>query len=103
MKELRFSFNWNGKLDCKAFITIRLSGRFEINDRVKIIFKEKEFEAIVLDKKVMKMNKINEWVAYLDTGYDGAECRKILERMYKNKGINWETQPIYYYLLRREK
>ncbi len=104
MNEINFSINWNNKLDCKAFTTLRLSSRFNIGDKVEIRLK-KAFKcfATIIDKKCFKLKNITEWVAYLDTGYDKEECKKILEKMYKNKNVDWITQDIYFYLIKKEK
>jgi len=104
MLEISFSYNWNKKLDCNAFTTLRLSDKYKINDIVKITCKKSiVFNAKIVDKKVFTLDKINNFIAYLDTGYDMQECKNILMKMYKNKNINWETQKIYFYLIKKIK
>lgn len=100
MKSIYFNYNWNNKLDCKAFTTMRLSGNYNVGDLVEIKLKNKmhSFGKIV-DAKCFKLKDINNFIAYLDTGYDKIECKKILEKMYKNKNIDWITQNIYFYLI----
>jgi len=97
---LDFSHNWNNKLGCKYFTTLRLSGRFAIGDRVEVWFKDAFLGvAEVLDKKrLASPAQINEWVAGLDTGYSADETRNILARMYRDV-TDWSNQPVYYYLL----
>ncbi len=104
MNTLNFSYNWSNKLDCKAFTTLRLSNRFEPGEKIEVRLKDKMhcFGEIV-DKKKFLLKDITEWIAYIDTGYDKEECKKVLQRMYKNKNIDWFTQDIYFYLIKRVK
>ena len=39
----------------------------------------------------MKLNQVNEFIARIDTGYGVAKFREIVQTMYKNKGIDFET------------
>lgn len=102
MQEINFSFNWNKKLDCKAFTTIRLSGKYNIGEKIEVRLKKAlHCYGEIIDKKNFNIEKITDWIAYLDTGYDRTECIKILQTMYKNKNINWKMQPVFYYLIKR--
>lgn len=87
---IRFSYNWNNKLSCKAFTTLRLdSPKYEAGKVYDIYLEEKGKElnylgrAKCVDKKTMYTTSINDFIAYLDTGYNADECRKIIARMYK--------------------
>lgn len=101
MKELNFSYNWNNKLDCKAFTTLRLSDRFKIGDEIEVTLKgiKREGTFFVMEKKYLKLESISNFIAYLDTGYNSAECKKILQRMYSKKKVDWNTQIIHFYLI----
>ncbi|MFN4254559.1 MAG: hypothetical protein ACK4Q5_06095 [Saprospiraceae bacterium] len=96
-----FSTNWNNKLSCAAFTTLRLSGRFAVGDRGEVWLKDTFLGVVeVIDKKRFESPAvINEWVAQLDTGYSADETRNILARMYRDVQ-DWSRQPVYYYLLR---
>ena len=104
MNNLDFSYNWNNKLDCQAFTTLRLTDKYNINDTLKVMLR-KEFRGFVMvvDKRRFTLNKINDFIAYIDTGYNQQECVNILTKMYKNKNIDWEKQEIYFYLLKKIK
>lgn len=84
---IKFSYNWNNKLENKAFTTIRLH-----NDKKYIIGKTYEIElntkpkgkAILKDKRTLKLNQLNDFISYIDTGYSVEETTQIIKRMYKN-------------------
>lgn len=100
MKELNFSYNWNNKLDCKAFTTLRLSDRFKLNDMIEIKLKKKKYGfGQIVGIKHFYLHDINSFIAYLDTGYDSFECQNILRKMYKN--VDWRTQKINFYLIKK--
>jgi len=105
METLKFSYNWNNKLECKAFTTIRKSWRYQVGDIVKVelhnkgnLYPELAFEAEIIDRRPLRLEHINDWIAQLDTGYSADECRQILQRMYKND--DW-SKPLCWYLLKR--
>lgn len=59
--------------------------------------------AKVIDVKFMTLDKVNEWIARLDTGYSAKECREMIKTMYKNVPlIDWKTQELVYVLLEWE-
>jgi len=82
---------------------MRLSDRLEVGDEIKVSLKEKILPHIYLvkDKKSLKLESINDFIAYLDTGYDKKNCANLLMTFYKNKNINWTTQKINLYLIVR--
>lgn len=99
IKTLSFSYNWNNKLHCKAFTTIRLkSNKFIVGENYKIIQKTPKDSLInhglakLVSIKQFTLDEINEYMARIDTGYSLEECRKIILTMYKNKNIDWKTQ-----------
>jgi len=97
---LDFSHNWNGKLGCRFFTTLRLSSRFNVGDSPEI-WLNGIFQGIgcIIDKKrVDSPDALNEWVCRIDTGYSKEETKGILSKMYP-KISSWEKQPIYLYLV----
>lgn len=95
---LKFSTNWNNKLDCKYFTTLRLSPKW-IDQKVLIVsFKNKARVAKIIDAKKIKLSQLNDWLCYLDTGYSKENTIKILGSMYSfNTQIDDKT--IYLYLI----
>jgi hypothetical protein len=99
MNEIVFTYNWNKKLDCRCFTSIRLSDRYKVGDKYKIVLKpgrklsgDMVIKGIaeILEIKQFYLVQLNTFIAYLDTGYSIAECRKIIERMYPN--ADWGKQ-----------
>ncbi|MDR1922817.1 MAG: hypothetical protein LBQ66_00465 [Planctomycetaceae bacterium] len=48
--------------------------------------------AVVKDIRSFRLNQLNSFITYLDTGYDVAETQKIIKTMYKNANINWDVR-----------
>lgn len=102
-QELNFSTNWNNKLNCQCFTTIRLHNpkKYFIGAVFRVFLKGfLKGRAEVVGVKICTLKDINEYVARLDTGYSAAECRKIIQTMYKGKPIVWERQLLNFCLLR---
>lgn len=97
---INFSYNWNNKLNCKAFTTIRLKNvnKYQIGKEYNILLKKQLLKsAIIEDIKTIYFNQINEFIARVDTGYSAEETKNILKKMYSK--INLETQPFSFILL----
>ena len=106
METIRFSYDWNNKLSNKAFTTLRLhnpakyrSGtryRIECNGRLR-------GTAVLREIRTFKISALNDFVSYLDTGYDTVETVRLLQTMHKNKRIDWSVQLLDFCLLVYEK
>jgi hypothetical protein len=90
MDKIEFGYNWNGKLTNKAFTTIRLHSRKYIVGSTFDIYLKGESKGTALLKKVktLKIDQLNEYISYLDTGYGVTETKNILSRMYKDIDLN---------------
>ena len=101
MQRIDFSYNWNKKLDCNAFTTLRLSPRFQVGEEVEVFLNSarRAGRYRIAGKKELKLDTLNDYHAYVDTGYNAEECKNILRKMYKNKVQDWNAQPIYFYLI----
>lgn len=90
MTDLIFTYNWNNKLQNKAFTTIRLRNdkKYEIGKEFSIQLqpKGKPSETLgiakIIDVKHFTLEKLNNFIAHIDTGYSKEECEKIILRMY---------------------
>jgi len=87
MNKILFSYNWNNKLDNKAFTTLRLHNpkKYIVGNVYDIELNEQpKGKAILDDKRTFSIDKLIDFVCYLDTGYSTKEAINILKRMYKN-------------------
>lgn len=88
--KIKFSYNWNNKLQNKAFTTLRLHNpnkyivgnvyEIEINDNTKGL-------ATLQDVRVLRIDQLNDFICYLDTGYNREQTITMLQRMHKNTNI----------------
>ena len=82
---LKFSYNWNNKLNCKAFTTIRLHSphQYRVGKRFTIDLKgEFKGEAEIKAIRTIEGEQLNEFTCFIDTGYSRLETLEILRRMY---------------------
>lgn len=93
---IKYSTNWNNKLDCDSFTTIRLhSNKYQVGKEYTVNLKGKDLKRVkIVDKKVLLLNDINEFIAQIDTGYSRQKCIDIIKKMYHNLNLNWDTQKI---------
>lgn len=104
MGNLGFSYNWNNKLNCDVYTTLRLTDKYKTGDVLAVELKSNYLHnAQVVAVKKIKIEDINNYIAGVDTGYTADECKQILKTMYKHKNIDWSTQPIYFILLKKIK
>ena len=86
MDLIPFTYNWNNKLNCSAFTTIRIYNQTKhyVGNRVEITLKgsnEKRFGTIMAVKPFL-LHHLTPFMSYLDTGYSVGECQKIISKMY---------------------
>lgn len=85
MEALSFSYNWNNKLDCKAFTTIRIynPNKHVKGTKVAIWLKsESKGTGTIEEVKPFMLDQLNPFISYLDTGYSVEECRNVFLKMY---------------------
>lgn len=96
---LDFSTNWNGKLDCSAFSTLRRSDRYRVGEEVSVFLKHKYIgSAECVAKSRVRVGAISLAMAYLDTGYDQIQTREILKKMYSDID---DDSIIFHYVFKR--
>ena len=110
MERLNFSTNWNKKLDCDVFSTIRLwnpakyyeGAEFEVYDNSvnPARYKGRAVCAIVSE---FRLNQLKPAAAILDTGYSLDETLHVLRTMYYKKVADLEKQPFAYVILKKVK
>lgn len=81
---LNFSTNWNSKLCCEYFTTIRQSNPSRNSGiEMEVFLKGHALGRVVIVTKVkLRMAAITDFMTCLDTGYPIAEARKIFRKMY---------------------
>lgn len=86
--KINFSHNWNNKLDCKAYTTFRIynASKYQIGKTYKIYLKNQYLhDAVSIDIKILKLDKVNSFISYIDTGYSVDEFKNIVRKMYGEK------------------
>lgn len=95
-KDIYFSSNWNNKLDCKCFTTIRLANKhkYQIGYYFNVFLNgQPHKKAIIKDIWVIHLSQLDKFTAMLDTGYSLEKTKGILFKIYP--GVDWKTQHIY--------
>lgn len=97
-----FSYNWNNKLDCKAFTTLRLANERYVEGRRYAVRLKGELKGDYRIEKIKTifLNQINEYISYLDTGYSVADCKNVIKKMYPK--IDVDIHPMFLILLVKE-
>lgn len=100
---IKFSYNWNNKLDCSAFTTIRLHQpkKYIVGQDYEIYLKAPFCIAKIVAIKQFKISQMNEFMAMIDTGYSVQETIEIIKKMYPN--IDYENQLFDFILLQKRK
>jgi hypothetical protein len=102
METIRFSYNWNNKLTNKAFTTLRLHNprKYQHGGQYKIeCGGQLRGVAVLREIRTFTLASLNDFITYLDTGYNVPETVKVLQTMYKNKVFDWSTQKLDFCLL----
>jgi hypothetical protein len=102
METLSFSYNWNNKLANRAFTTLRLHNntKYEIGNLFHITLKGKELGIAELrEKRTIRLDQLNPFITFLDTGYGVDHTKNMIKTMYKNQTIDWSKQLLDFCLL----
>ena len=101
---ISFSYNWNNKLDCNAFTTIRLfqPDKHKVDMPVSCILKgAKKCDGSIKKVKVFLLAEMTDYMAWLDTGYDKEKTIKIIKRMYSS--VDFNTKQLAFILIVKDK
>lgn len=85
MEIIKFSYNWNKKLNCDCFTTLRLpSSKFQLHKEFMIELNGVALKtAKIVALKHSNTDTFTDEMCYLDTGYNAEETRNIITKMYK--------------------
>jgi hypothetical protein len=108
MIQIKYSTDWNNKLQCPVHTTLRLK-----NDLFKrgiyvqeLLLKGKEEinlgTAEIIEIYKFKFADIPTCVALTDTGQDIYKFKATIKTIYKNKEIDWENQIFYWIWLKKK-
>jgi hypothetical protein len=104
IENLDFSYNWNNKLECNSFSTLRLRNDTKYYAGAKMNIRLKGIDkgtATIVAVSYFALDKINESVARLDTGYSESDCNDFIRKMYKD--IDWNRQQLCFCILSYDK
>jgi hypothetical protein len=102
MDTIPFSTNWNNKLFCNYFTTIRpKSHKYIVGNKYSIVSPVKtnpRFEATIVKILEFSFDNLNDILLVLDTGYLPNEAKEIIKKMYPS---NYNQLKYYWLLLKR--
>lgn len=93
--DISFSYNWNKKLYCRFFTTIRLANyaKYHVGKLYRIMHKENyAFDGLIVRIEYYKLQELPELVCMMDTGLTKQETIELIQKMYVNKNIDWSSQ-----------
>ena len=99
METINFTFNWNNKLDCSCFTTLRLeSKKYIVGAEFMITIGSGKPLGVakVLEVKELYLDKINTFISHLDTGLSVEACKELIKKMYPKVDL---TQKKLYFIL----
>jgi hypothetical protein len=101
MNRITFTTNWNKKLDCSAFTTIRLEDQIYQKGKNFEVFEKGHLKGVfcIVHLSVFKLNQLSEAMAYLDTGYNKEKTTNIIKKIYDKRAPDWDKQNLYYMVL----
>ena len=95
MTNIHFMKNWNNKLDCDIFTTIRVynPNRHYIGAEYTITWLHDNLiltlePRVCIHMNTFKLAILTNGLALLDTGYNAKETTSMIRAMYKNKNID---------------
>ena len=103
MEHINFSQNWNNKLNCEAFTTLRMPNeRYKTGQVFEITLNEESKScATLVAITYINLEDITEYIARLDTGCSAEDCKKIIRDIYPN--VDFTQQRLAYLLFVKSK
>lgn len=92
-KELKFSRNWNGKLNTEFFTTVRLASNYwQEGEYYRVMHEGFCFRGLIIKKTQLLLRDLPEYTCYLDAGMSADRFREMMFQMYSGKVQDWGTQ-----------
>lgn len=101
MKNLNFSFNWNNKLHCSSFSTIRIFNpeKYVLLDVYEILLKSKSGKSSeklgIARLQVITpflLDNVSPGMCFIDTNLSVIDFISLVQTTYKNKNIDFRKQ-----------
>ena len=109
MEQIIFSKNWNNKLNCIAFTTIRLRNdkKYFAGAEYEVILKEgkrttNKGKHTVIGLKHVKLKELDGFTCLMDTGMPLEDTINLIRGMYLKYSINWNYQKLTVILLKKD-
>lgn len=86
MQQITFSYNWNNKLNCNAFTTLRPfnPNKYKLGEQYELLLKNAPIGVYrIAALHTLDINQINTTIALIDTGYLPEQCKEVIRKMYK--------------------
>ncbi len=105
---IRFNTNWNNKLNCKSFSTIRLSSpnKYKVGKIYNILLVDKSGKASknfgfakLLSINEFLLENISPAMCLLDTNYEKEAFTQMFKTMYKNFKIDFTKKKLMFLVL----
>jgi uncharacterized protein YqfB (UPF0267 family) len=89
MEEIKFSQNWNLKLNNENFTTIRIKNKkYQIGNLFNVTLRKKYLKTIeIIEIKEFKLDKLNEFTARIDTGLSVVEAQQLIAAFYPKQNV----------------
>lgn len=108
METIKFTYNWNKKLETDTFTTIRIENphKYRLGEVYQITQQERgriidRGLGKIISLTLVKLHQLKEVPCYLDTGYGLDATKDIIYKMYP--GTDWAQQNLYYILIQKVK
>lgn len=91
-KTIKFYKNWNNKLKCQYFTTVRPDWDYYVKGDEYGIMLNGQFQFIgkILSIRRFYLKDLNDYIAYLDAGMDAVDLTAHIKRMYPAKDFTTE-------------
>lgn len=109
VETIRFRRNWNNKLGCDFFTTIRLnSPKYQRGNILRVILEERGVLRTICDARVvevrpLRIHQLNDWMCWLDSATDAPGAKELLWEMYRDRMVDIHTAELVYVLLEKLK
>lgn len=104
--KIKFTRNWNNKLNNDYFTTIRLADvkRFYVGKTLEVILNDKHFcYTEIIKTYECFLDDLKDLICYMDTGYNAVTAKAMFRRMYESQNIDFKRKKNQVILLKKIK